>query len=76
MGTDMFLAINTSYRYTVEGFALMPIFVASPNQSGHRMAYALVSHENQESHKAALDLLKEGVEDVVNRRIREGQSSI
>ena len=72
----MFLAIDTSYRYTVEGFALMPIFVASPNQSGHRMAYALVSHENQESHKAALDLLKKGVEDIVNHRISEGHSTI
>ena len=54
----------------------MPIFVVSPNQSGHRLAYALVSNEDEESHFEALKLLKKGVEDVVNRRIQDGHSSI
>ena len=76
MGSDMFLAIDTSYRYTVEGFALMPIFVVLPNQEGHRLAYVLVSNEDEQSHYEALKILKLGVEDVVNCRINEGYGSI
>ena len=76
MGSDMFLAIDTSYRYTVEGFALMPIFVVSPNQEGHRLAYVLVSNKDKQSHYDPLRILKLGVEDVVNHQINEGHSSI
>ncbi len=75
-GQDMYIGVDTSYRLTVEGFALMPIMVVSPNQQGHRIAYACVSNEDEEMHVAVFRALRDGVEDVVNNRIERGDSEV
>ncbi len=71
-GQDMFIAIDTSYRYTIEGFAVMPLMVASPTMEGRRLAYALVSNEDEAIHTSVLDLLRDEVESVVNEKIQAG----
>lgn len=75
-GNDMFFSIDTSFRYTVEGFALMPVFVIAPTMEGHRVGYALVAKDDTETHYQALQLLKEGVEEVVNDRIAKGHTEV
>ena len=76
MGQDMFIAIDTSYRYTIGGYALMPVYTVSPNQKGKRLCYAIVSNKDKYAHTKILEILKEGVKEVVDRKIEEEQASI
>lgn len=73
---DIIIYVDTSYRYTWEGAGIMPIMTASPCQSGHHIAYALCSTESTECHEKVLEILKRGVEEVVNRKIEEGVTAI
>lgn len=75
-GQDIFLAIDTSYRYTVEGYGMMPIMVVSMQQVGHRVAYAVVSHEDEQIHEEVFRILKHGVEEVVNSRVKKGHTHV
>ena len=76
MGQDMFFAVDTSYRYTTENVALMIVFVVSLNQEGHRVAYAVVNKESAEAHSVVFQIIREGVEFVVNDRISQGHTYV
>jgi hypothetical protein len=73
-GQDMLLSVDTSYRYTNEDFALLPVFNVSPDQTGHRIAYALLNKESAVAHEVAFRIIKAEVEKVVAARRNAGDT--
>jgi hypothetical protein len=71
-GSSMHLFIDTSFRYTLEGWGVMPMMVVAPNQQGHTVGYAICSHDDTEAHDYCMDKLKQEVETVVNSYIDRG----
>jgi len=69
-GQDLTFAIDTSYRYTKEKSGLMPIKAISFNQTGHIIAYGIVSNEDDSAHAFILGQVKKEVERVVAERVR------
>jgi hypothetical protein len=72
----MLTGLDTSYRYTTKKFALLVVMVVSPNQQGHRVAYAIINRESEIAHNIVLGLVKKGVEDVVNSRLERGDKYV
>jgi hypothetical protein len=67
---DLFIAIDTSYRYTPENIGLMPIKTMSLAQEGKTIAYGVVSKEDGAPHEFILENVKGEVEEVVCSRMR------
>lgn len=75
-GQDLFIAIDTSYRYTPEKIGLMPIKTMSLAQEGKTIAYGVVSKEDGAAHEFILDNVKSAVEEVVHSRRRSGATHV
>eukprot|EP00527_Entomoneis_sp_CCMP2396_P003722 CAMPEP_0198141040 /NCGR_PEP_ID=MMETSP1443-20131203/4106_1 /TAXON_ID=186043 /ORGANISM="Entomoneis sp., Strain CCMP2396" /LENGTH=311 /DNA_ID=CAMNT_0043803647 /DNA_START=63 /DNA_END=994 /DNA_ORIENTATION=- len=58
-GMDLFLAVDTSYRYSYEGFGLLPIKVIDFSQTSHTVGYAIVSHEDHDAHTFVFRMMKQ-----------------
>jgi hypothetical protein len=65
-GPDIFICLDTSYRYNTAGWGLMPIGTMDRTATGHTIAYALVSKEDHKVHEFVLSAVKKHVERVVN----------
>lgn len=61
-GYDLSFSIDTSYRYTVQGYGLLPIKVVDLSQTGHTVAYGLVNKEDTMAHNFLLYQLKKECE--------------
>jgi hypothetical protein len=70
-GQDLTFAVDASYRYMYEGYALVPIMCVNFSQSGKVVAYALTSHEDTEALTFIFSMLKKEVEKIVRNRIKK-----
>lgn len=71
-GVDFMLAVDTSYRYTVQGYGLMPIKAVDFSQTGHTVGYGLVSKEDTSAHNFLLYQLKAECERTIKHYRDEG----
>lgn len=71
-GQGVVIAMDTSYRYMNEGYGVLPIKVVDFSQTGHTVAYAIVSYEDEEAQTQVLRMLKKEVESVVRSRFQKG----
>ena len=73
-GQDMTFAVDASYRYTYQGYPLLPIKVINFSQSAKAVGWALVSNDNADCHRFAFEMMKKGVESAVQRHYIDKQT--
>ena len=72
-GNHLHFMIDASYRYTTEkSLGYIVVKVASPTQVGKTVAYVVTTKEDGKAHEFVFRAIKKSVEDVVNRRMSEG----
>ena len=71
-GYDLTFSVDTSYRYTVQGFGLLPIKIVDFSQTGHVVGYGLVSKEDVRAHAFLFYQLKYECEKTVEEYCVKG----
>ena len=64
-GYDLTFSVDTSYRYMVQGYGLLPIRVVDFSQTSHVVAYGLISKEDIRAHGFLFYQLKKECEKTV-----------
>jgi hypothetical protein len=64
-GVDLTFAVDTSYRYTIQGYGLMPIKIVDLSQRAHAVGYGMVSREDVRAHGFLFAQLKNECERTV-----------
>jgi hypothetical protein len=64
-GYDLTFSVDTSYRYTVQGYGLLPVRVTDFSQTSHVVGYGLVNKEDVGAHNYLFYQLKTECEKVV-----------
>lgn len=67
-GQPVFFAVDTSYKYTWEGFGLYPVCTVDLQQKTHVIAYALLNCEKADVQTLILQRVRKYVEEVVKER--------
>lgn len=70
-GQDMTLAVDTSYRYTWQGYGLLVIKVIDFSQTAHSVAWGLVSKEDADAHVFCFDMMLQEIQTLVYTCVEE-----
>jgi hypothetical protein len=71
-GYPIFMAADTSYRYTQEGHGLYPIITTNVAGQTKVIAYAIISHEHHKAQRKVFEAIKAELERLVNDRKAKG----
>ena len=72
-GQDLVLAVDSSYRYTWQGYGLLVLKVVDFSQTAHSIAWGMVSKEDDDAHVFVFQQFVKELEEVVARYLEEGR---
>lgn len=76
-GQDLAFNVDASYKYTVaQHYGLLPIYVASPTQEGHVVAYSVINKEDHAAHELVFENVKADLERIVKERRKRGDEYV